>query len=71
MLWVLLLFALSFATEAVVELVIKSEFFAPVRRFASKLGPWISKLFECGYCFSVWVALGWIALVPAVIIPAS
>ncbi len=71
MLWVLLIFGLAFATEAVVELVIKSQFFAPVRRLASKLGSWTEELFKCGYCFSVWVALGWIALVPAVIIPAS
>jgi hypothetical protein len=71
MLWVLLIFALAFATEAVVQLVIKSEIFSPIRRLASKLGPWTTELFKCGYCFSVWVALGWIALVPAVVIPAS
>ncbi len=71
MLWILLLFAISFATEAVVELIVKSEIFAPIRRLVSKLGSWTTELFKCGYCFSVWVALGWITAVPAVIIPAS
>jgi hypothetical protein len=69
--YVLLVLGLAFATEAVVQLVIKSEFFAPIRRLASKLGPWTAELFQCGYCFSVWVALGMISVVPAVILPVS
>jgi hypothetical protein len=45
-------------TEALTELVIKSEIFEPVRNLFFKLGSWLETLFKCGYCFSVWVALG-------------
>ena len=45
-------------TELVTELVIKSDIFRPVRSVFFKLGGWFSKLFSCGYCFSVWVAAG-------------
>lgn len=69
--YMLVLFGLAFATEAVVELVIKSTFFAPVRKLASKMGYWTAELFKCGYCFSVWVAMGMIAAVPVVILPVS
>ena len=43
-------------TEAVTELVIKSEIFKPVRNVFFMLGDWFKKLFSCGYCFSVWAA---------------
>lgn len=69
--FILIILGIAFATEAVVELVIKSQIFSPFRRLVSKFGSRTEELFKCGYCFSVWVALGWIALVPAVIIPAS
>jgi hypothetical protein len=71
LIYVLLILGLAFATEAVVQLVIKSEIFSPIRRLASKLGYWTDELFKCGYCFSVWVALGMITVVPAVILPVS
>ena len=45
-------------TELVTELVIKSEIFEPVRNILFKLGSWVKKLFSCGYCFSVWAAVG-------------
>jgi hypothetical protein len=45
-------------TEAISELVIKSEIFKPVRQGIFKLGSWFEKLFSCGYCFSVWAAFG-------------
>jgi hypothetical protein len=48
-------------TEAVVELVVKSEFFSPLRawffdRRKNKAYNFIHELLDCGYCFSVWVA---------------
>jgi len=49
---------LVIATEAVVELVVKSDIFRPLRTAVSHLGEWFQKLFSCGYCFSVWVATG-------------
>ena len=45
-------------TELTTELVIKSEIFKPVREIIFKLGDWFTKLFSCGYCFSVWAATG-------------
>ena len=49
---------LVFLTELLTELVIKSEIFRPVRNSIFKLGDWFTKLFSCGYCFSVWAAAG-------------
>ncbi len=43
-------------TELTTELIIKSEIFKPVRNLIFKLGDWFTKLFSCGYCFSVWAA---------------
>lgn len=45
-------------TELLTELVVKSQLFLPFRNLVSKLGGWFEKLFNCGYCFSVWVAMG-------------
>lgn len=45
-------------TEVVTELMIKSEIFRPVRNIFFKFGDWFTKLFSCGYCFSVWAAVG-------------
>lgn len=45
-------------TEALTELVVKSEIFKPFRQRLFSLGEWFQKLFSCGYCFSVWVAFG-------------
>jgi hypothetical protein len=49
-------------TELVTELVVKSEIFKPVREVVFKLGDWFQKLFSCGYCFSVWAAVGVVLL---------
>ena len=65
------IFLIAFATEAIVELVIKSQFFAPFRKLMFKLGPWITELFKCGYCFSVWASMGMILAVPVVVLPFS
>jgi hypothetical protein len=56
------LLGLVLVTEAIVELVIKSEIFRPVREQIFKAGDWFKKLFSCGYCFSVWVATGLVFL---------
>lgn len=45
-------------TEALTELVIKSEIAKPIRKFIKSGGTWLDTLFSCGYCFSVWVAVG-------------
>ena len=49
------------ATEAITELVVKSEFFEPLRKwlFESELKTlnFIHRIVDCGYCFSVWAAL--------------
>lgn len=69
--YLLVIFLTAFATEAIVELVIKSQFFSPFRRLMFKLGPLVTELFKCGYCFSVWVAMGMISVAPIVILPIS
>lgn len=49
------------ATEAITEIAVKSELFEPVRKwlFESKHGVlnFVHRIFDCGYCFSVWAAL--------------
>jgi len=47
-------------TEALTEIIVKSEFFSPLRAKIYKLGKenkffdWLHQLLDCGYCFSVW-----------------
>jgi hypothetical protein len=47
-------------TEAITEIVTKSEIFQPFRKKIFDLGKnntffeWFHKLLDCGYCFSVW-----------------
>lgn len=47
-------------TEALTELVVKSELFEPLRKllFESESGVlnFIHRILDCGYCFSVWAA---------------
>jgi len=69
--FILLLFVLSLVNEAVVELVIKSEIFLPIRKFIFGLGTWFQKLFSCGYCFSFWTALFLVNAVPETVLPLS
>lgn len=68
--YVLVLLTMAFATEALVELLVKSEFFRPPREFVSRWA-FPKKLFNCGYCMSVWVAMGMIAAIPTVMLPLS
>lgn len=53
-------------TEAITELVVKSEIFSSIREFffksEFKVFNFIHKILDCGYCFSVWAALFTIAL---------
>jgi hypothetical protein len=49
---------LPILTEALTELVIKSEIFKGPRDWIKSWGSWFDTLFSCGYCFSVWVAFG-------------
>jgi hypothetical protein len=48
--------------EAITNLLTKSEFFLPVRKFffkrnENKFFGWLHDLLDCGYCTSVWI--GW------------
>lgn len=50
------------ATEAITEILTKSNLFEPFREFLfnkrqSKVCAWLHNLLDCGYCTSVWV--GW------------
>ena len=56
----LILFAVIL-TEAITEIITKSELFKPIRKFffkkkENRLCNWIHDLLDCGYCTSVWVA---------------
>lgn len=55
------LIAAIIATEAITELAVKSEFFEPVRKrlfeSKSKFLNYIHRIFDCGYCFSVWAGI--------------
>jgi len=57
----LILFAVIL-TEAITQLITKSEVFRPIRKFffirkENKFFNWVHDLLDCGYCTSVWV--GW------------
>lgn len=45
--------------EATTELLVKSEFFKPLRKFlfekGSKITTFLHDLLDCGYCTSVWI----------------
>ncbi len=49
-------------TEAITQIITKSELFEPIRKFffdrrKNKFFNWMHSLLDCGYCTSVWV--GW------------
>jgi hypothetical protein len=69
--YVFALLAAALVTEAITELVIKSEIFKPFREIIFKLGSWFEKLFTCGYCFSVWAALLVVLVFPATVLHVS
>ncbi len=59
--YILIVFVMSvILTEAITEIVTKSELFEPLRSKVFKLGQsnkffkWLHSLLDCGYCFSVW-----------------
>lgn len=68
--FLLVVFILAFATEALVQLFTKSEFFEFPRKVLSKWS-WFERLLACGYCTSVWVAMGLIAVAPVAVLPIS
>lgn len=72
LIYLLSLFAVILATEALVEVVVKSEIFRPLRETISKLdSKWLGKLFSCGYCFSFWIAASMVGLFPAIVLSVS
>jgi hypothetical protein len=66
----LILFA-AILTEAITQIITKSEFFKPIRKFffkkrESRICNWIHELLDCGYCTSVWV--GWFVLICMIVV---
>jgi hypothetical protein len=59
---IIVILSLIIFTEAITEIITKSELFSPVREFffnrrKFKICNFIHKLLDCGYCMSVWVGL--------------
>lgn len=52
------LLCLVLLTEALTELAIKSQIFLPIRLWFSHRSNFLKELLHCGYCFSVWAAIG-------------
>lgn len=50
-------------TEAITEIVVKSEIFIPIKKLIFGFGKnnnffkWVHNLLDCGYCFSVWAGV--------------
>ena len=66
--WLFIKFVLAIIlTEAITEIITKSELFNPLRALIFKLGKtsgfkgrlfdWLHSLLDCGYCFSVWAGV--------------
>jgi hypothetical protein len=55
-LFIILLMILVVATEALTELLAKSEIFSKFRELILKI-PFLGEAIKCGYCTSVWVAI--------------
>jgi len=60
--YLLVILSLVIFTEAVTEIITKSELFDPIRKFffnrrKIKLFKFVHALLDCGYCTSVWVGL--------------
>lgn len=58
--YILIIFAVIL-TEAITELLVKSEFFKPLRSWffnkkTNRVFKFIHNLLDCGYCTSVWIA---------------
>jgi len=59
--WLIVKFLLAIVlTEAITEVITKSQIFSPLRARIFKLGrenkffDWFHSLLDCGYCFSMW-----------------
>lgn len=63
MLFVIKLLLATILTEAIAEIVTKSEIFRPLRAklfnigLGNKFFEWLHNLFDCAYCFSVWTGV--------------
>ncbi len=55
--FILLLFLGVVFVEASTELLVKSVFFAPIRKYVGGKNEFLNSLITCGYCTSVWVAI--------------
>jgi len=60
--YILTLLLIVIATEAITEILVKSELFEPLRKYLfsrsvdSKVFKFFHDLLDCGYCTSVWIA---------------
>lgn len=45
------------AVEAIVEIVVSSRIFMPFNNWVAVKSSFLGSLLDCGYCFSVWVAI--------------
>lgn len=58
-----LLFKMALATAALSITVTKSSLFLPFRRLlGDPQGNWFAKLFNCPYCMSHWIAIGFLGM---------
>lgn len=62
------LFGAVVFTEALTELIVKSQIFSPARVWLSFQSSFLKELLSCGYCTSVWVALSF-TLVSGMVLP--
>ena len=58
---VLVFILLSAATGSISFTISETALFRPFRESVASRGPWLGKLFSCGYCLGHWVALGLVA----------
>jgi hypothetical protein len=66
----LILFAIIL-TEALTQIITKSEIFRPIRKFfftkrENRFFNWFHDLLDCGYCTSVWV--GWFVAICMIVV---
>ena len=53
---------LSFVTASISFTVTETKLFLPVREWVKKRNAFSGELISCGYCFSLWVAFGLVAI---------
>jgi len=60
--YLFVILSLVIFTEAITEIITKSELFSPIREFffnrrENKFFSFVHTLLDCGYCMSVWIGL--------------